>query len=68
MRSALSLVKSLAVAVLCVPAAFGAPAATPTVNLGYATYQGILVQDPVTNQTNTNFLGVRYAAPPTGME
>ncbi|KAF9479976.1 alpha/beta-hydrolase [Pholiota conissans] len=39
---------------------------TPTVNLGYATYQGILVQDTFTNQTNTNFLGVRYAAAPTG--
>ncbi|KAF8183427.1 Alpha/Beta hydrolase protein [Pholiota molesta] len=47
-----------------VSAAFGAPAAAPTINLGYATYQGILVQDPVTNQTNTNFLGVRRVEVP----
>ncbi|KAF9479979.1 alpha/beta-hydrolase [Pholiota conissans] len=59
---------------LCVSSALAVPATTApdatsaslTVNLGYATYQGILVKDTVTNQTNTNFLGVRYAAPPTG--
>jgi len=33
----------------------------PTVNLGYATYQGVALDDGV-NQ----FLGMRYAAPPTG--
>ncbi|KAH9481797.1 putative secreted lipase [Psilocybe cubensis] len=36
------------------------------VDLGYAQYQGRLVQDPVSNATHTQFLGVRYAAPPTG--
>ncbi|PPQ80160.1 hypothetical protein CVT25_001453 [Psilocybe cyanescens] len=41
-------------------------AAPPIVNLGYAQYQGTVVQDKVTNATHTQFLGVRYAAPPTG--
>ncbi|KAF8886048.1 Alpha/Beta hydrolase protein [Gymnopilus junonius] len=36
------------------------------VNLGYAQYQGVTVQDKVTNATHTQFLGIRYAAPPTG--
>ncbi|KAJ6608702.1 Alpha/Beta hydrolase protein [Mycena sp. CBHHK59/15] len=35
----------------------------PTVNLGYARYQGFI--DPSSN--NTNFLGIRYAAAPTGL-
>ena len=56
----------LAAFALCVHAAAGAPTPTPIVDLGYATYQGILVQDEQTNQTNINFLGVRYAASPTG--
>ena len=57
----------LAAFALCVhAAAAGAPTPTPIVDLGYATYQGILVQDEQTNQTNINFLGVRYAASPTG--
>jgi acetylcholinesterase len=34
--------------------------AAPTVNLGYSTYQGIGL--PTVNE----FLGMRYAAPPTG--
>ncbi|PPQ79101.1 hypothetical protein CVT25_002894 [Psilocybe cyanescens] len=38
----------------------------PIVDLGYAQYQGRLVQDQVSNATHTQFLGVRYAAPPTG--
>ncbi|PPQ80632.1 hypothetical protein CVT25_001638 [Psilocybe cyanescens] len=41
-------------------------AAPPIVNLGYAQYQGMVVQDEVTNATHTQFLGLRYAAPPTG--
>ncbi|PPQ80157.1 hypothetical protein CVT25_001450 [Psilocybe cyanescens] len=41
-------------------------AAPPIVNLGYAQYQGMVVQDGVTNATHTQFLGLRYAAPPTG--
>ncbi|KAF7311914.1 Carboxylic ester hydrolase [Mycena indigotica] len=41
--------------------AFGAPSA-PMVDLGYAKYQGSV--DPATNITS--FLGVRYAASPTG--
>ncbi|KAF9475480.1 alpha/beta-hydrolase [Pholiota conissans] len=36
-----------------------------TVDLGYATYQGISVVDCITNKTNTEFLGIRYATPPT---
>ncbi|KAF4614038.1 hypothetical protein D9613_008113 [Agrocybe pediades] len=41
-------------------------ASAPIVNLGYAQYQGTVVQDKVTNATHTQFLGIRYAAPPTG--
>ncbi|KIJ43139.1 hypothetical protein M422DRAFT_60334 [Sphaerobolus stellatus SS14] len=38
-------------------------AATPNiVDLGYATYQGV----PISNTTNTQFLGIRFAASPTG--
>jgi hypothetical protein len=37
-------------------------AAGPQVNLGYATYDGITLANGV-NQ----FLGMRYAAPPTGL-
>jgi hypothetical protein len=66
MRTAILLTQSLTAIGLYVSLALGAPSAAAIVDLGYATYQGILVQDPVTNQTNTNFLGVRDAAPPTG--
>jgi len=38
----------------------------PTVSLGYATYSGVPFFDALSNTTNTQFLGVRYAAPPTG--
>ena len=38
----------------------------PTVSLRYATYSGIPFFDAATNATNTHFLGMRYAAPPTG--
>jgi len=48
-----------------VPAA-SAPPPQPTVSLGYATYSGVPFFDTVSNTTNTNFIGVRYAAPPTG--
>ncbi|KAF9557104.1 alpha/beta-hydrolase [Agrocybe pediades] len=41
-------------------------ASAPVVNLGYAQYQGVVVQDKVTHATHTQFLGIRYAAPPTG--
>lgn len=49
----------------------GAPGASavyspPIVDLGYAKYQGISVLDSVNNKSNTNFLSIRYAAPPTG--
>ena len=40
--------------------------ATPIVDLGYAQYQGVPSVDPVNNASNTNFLGIRYAAAPTG--
>ena len=58
--------KILAAFALCVYATALAPSPNPIVDLGYATYQGVLVQDAQTNQMNTYFLGVRYAAPPTG--
>lgn len=77
LNSTRKLVKILMVALLpkiLASIALGACAATaaavsstPTVNLGYATYQGVLVEDPLSNQTNINFLGVRYAANPTGI-
>lgn len=33
------------------------------VDLGYAKYQGVTIP----NTTNTQFLGIRFAAPPTGV-
>ncbi len=56
-----------AFALLCIYATEAVPTSSPIVDLGYATYEGILVQDTQTNQTNINFLGVRYAASPTGI-
>jgi len=44
-----------------------APPPQPTVSLSYATYSGVPFFDTVSNTTNTNFLGVRYAAPPAGL-
>jgi hypothetical protein len=44
---------------------FGAPSGatvTPLVNLGYSTYEGFVHP----NSNNTHFIGMRYAAPPTG--
>ena len=40
--------------------------ATPIIDLSYAQYQGVPVLDPVSNVTNTQFLGIRYGAAPTG--
>jgi len=37
-----------------------------TVDLGYATYQGVPFVDTISGTNNTQFLGIRYAAPPTG--
>ena len=42
--------------------AFEARSNAPFVNLGYAQYAGVI--DTTTG--NTEFLGIRYAAPPTG--
>ena len=42
-------------------------ATTPVVDLTYAQYQGVPTVDPVNNETITHFLGIRYAAAPTGM-
>ena len=42
-------------------------AATPVVDLTYAQYQGVPTLDPVNNESITHFLGIRYAATPTGM-
>ncbi|KAF8161671.1 Alpha/Beta hydrolase protein [Crassisporium funariophilum] len=39
---------------------------TPIVDLGYSKFQGVPFQDTIANTTNTQFLGLRYAAPPTG--
>ena len=41
-------------------------AVTPIVNLTYAQYQGVPTLDRVNNETITHFLGIRYAAAPTG--
>ena len=41
-------------------------AATPIVDLTYAQYQGVPILDPVNNELITQFLGIRYAAAPTG--
>ncbi|KAF8879332.1 Alpha/Beta hydrolase protein [Gymnopilus junonius] len=38
----------------------------PIVDLGYARYQGTIVHDEINNSTRTQFLSLRYAAPPTG--
>ena len=43
-----------------------AATATPVVDLTYAQYQGVPTLDPVNNETITRFLGIRYAAAPTG--
>ena len=41
-------------------------AVTPIVDLTYARYQGVPTLDAASNATNTQFLGIRYAAAPTG--
>lgn len=52
---------------LHVTAALGAAVAPPPiVNVGGTQYQGFASVDPANNATNTNFLGIRYAAAPTG--
>ena len=40
--------------------------ATPIVDLTYAQYQGVPTLDPINNESITHFLGIRYAAAPTG--
>ena len=39
---------------------------SPIVDLTYAQYQGVPTVDPVNNEPITHFLGIRYAAAPTG--
>ena len=39
---------------------------TAIVDLGYARYQGVSYLDPVNHTNNTQFLGIRYGAAPTG--
>jgi carboxylesterase type B len=52
---------------LHVTAALGAAVAPPPiVKVGGTQYQGFASVDPANNATNTNFLGIRYAAAPTG--
>lgn len=43
-----------------------AAAPAPIVNIGYAKYQGEIVQDQISSATHTRFLGICFAAPPTG--
>ncbi|PPQ63569.1 hypothetical protein CVT24_004866 [Panaeolus cyanescens] len=40
--------------------------AAGVVDLGYAKYRGTTVHDAISNTNNTQFLGIRYAASPTG--
>jgi len=47
--------------------ATGSSSASAVVDLGYAKYEGVPIRDHVTNAAHTQFLGIRYAAPPTGM-
>ena len=39
---------------------------SPIVDLTYAQYEGVPTMDPVNNESITHFLGIRYAAAPTG--
>ncbi|KAF9544593.1 alpha/beta-hydrolase [Agrocybe pediades] len=39
---------------------------TPVVDLGYAKYRGTIMKDKVTGSINSQFLAIRFAAPPTG--
>ena len=48
-----------------VPSIFAANP-SPIVDLTYAQYQGVPSMDPVNNESITHFLGIRYAAAPTG--
>ena len=50
----------------CFTRSIFAATATPVVDLTYAQYQGVPSLDPVNNETITRFLGIRYAAAPTG--
>ncbi|KAF8801557.1 alpha/beta-hydrolase [Phlegmacium glaucopus] len=62
-----SLTRNLAYFVLYIaPSVYHVTAVTPTVDLGYARYQGVPSLDIVNNATNTQFLAIRYAAAPTG--
>jgi hypothetical protein len=54
---------SLALLGLAAYVCAASPSAAPIVDLGYAKYQGTFNATANT----TNFLGVRYAAPPLGM-
>lgn len=56
-------VLSVLVLAFCGLRAVTAQSSTPIVDLGYAKYQGTF--DATNNQTN--FLSIRYAAPPVGM-
>ena len=50
----------------CFSPSIFAATGTPVVDLTYAQYQGVPTLDPVNNETITRFLGIRYAAAPTG--
>ena len=61
--------KTIAYFILYVSCYFVAPIFAQTdaiVDLGYARYQGVSYLDPVNKANNTQFLGIRYAAAPTG--
>ena len=68
MRRSTEIIACLILYVCCysAPTVFALPTGTVTVDLGYARYQGVPFLDPITNITNTQFLGIRYAAAPTG--
>ncbi|KAJ7258056.1 Alpha/Beta hydrolase protein [Mycena haematopus] len=62
MYSAMALTSLLHAVLIFIVTVHSANAAAPVIDLGYAQYQGVV--DPKLNITA--FLGVRYAAPPTG--
>ncbi|KAF8150917.1 Alpha/Beta hydrolase protein [Crassisporium funariophilum] len=62
----LSLYSSLTVPVQSAATPDASTSSAPIVDLGYSKFQGVPFQDTLANKTNTQFLGLRFAAPPTG--
>ena len=59
-----SFIKSFIIYIYCF--ALSTFATAPIVDLTYAQYQGVPTVDPINNESITHFLGIRYAAAPTG--